>query len=193
MRKLWLPPILFALALFTCTYIWYFHYEFILSVKFKNISIWQELSGSFFIGTTKDASYRTVKLNKSSIDNLIDQKKNQAQDEILESYKLSKDLRLLCWVMTNPKNHILKAQKVKETWGKRCNILLFMSSVAGTKWQILKLIDNTSSNRIITFNIFLYYSDPALPSIRLDLDHDGRDRLWAKTKQAFQYAYKHYR
>ena len=42
-------------------------------------------------------------------------------------------------------------------------------------------------------NIFFYDSDPTLPSVRLDLDHDGRDRLWAKTKQAFQYAYKHYR
>ena len=41
--------------------------------------------------------------------------------------------------------------------------------------------------------IFFYDSDPTLPSVRLDLDHDGRDRLWAKTKQAFQYAYKHYR
>ena len=175
MRRLWLPPILFALALFTCTYI---HYE---------------LSGSFFIATTKSASYRRVKLNRSFMDNLIDQKKHHAQDEILESYKLSKDIRLLCWVMTHPKNHILKAQKVKETWGKRCNILLFMSSVAGTYSYVLELIDSELEGVINPSNIFFYDSDPTLPSVRLDLDHDGRDRLWAKTKQAFQYAYKHYR
>ena len=122
------------------------------------------------------------------MDNLIGQKKHHAQDEISESYKLSKDIRLLCWVMTHPKNHILKAQKVKETWGKRCNILLFMSSVAGTYSYVLELIDIINPS-----NIFFYDSDPTLPSVRLDLDHDGRDRLWAKTKQAFQYAYKHYR
>ena len=127
------------------------------------------------------------------MDNLIDQKKHHAQDEILESYKLSKDIRVLCWVMTHPKNHILKAQKVKETWGKRCNILLFMSSVAGTYSYVLELIDSELEGVINPSNIFFYDSDPTLPSVRLDLDHDGRDRLWAKTKQAFQYAYKHYR
>ena len=54
---------------------------------------------------------------------------------------------------------------MKATWGKRCDILLFMSSV----W------------------------DPSLPSVKLDLIHDDRTRLWQKSREAFKYVYKHYR
>ncbi|EDW04467.1 GH12988 [Drosophila grimshawi] len=77
--------------------------------------------------------------------------------------QLKKDVRILCWVMTNPNNHKLKARHVKRTWGKRCNILLFMSSEA----------------------------DDELPTVKLDVG-EGRENLWRKVKEAFKYVYRHH-
>ncbi|KAH8403027.1 hypothetical protein KR222_003391, partial [Zaprionus bogoriensis] len=77
--------------------------------------------------------------------------------------QLKKDVRILCWVMTNPTNHKKKARHVKRTWGKRCNVLLFMSSEA----------------------------DDELPTVKLDVG-EGRPNLWRKVKEAFKYVYKYH-
>ncbi|XP_052801609.1 glycoprotein-N-acetylgalactosamine 3-beta-galactosyltransferase 1-like isoform X2 [Mya arenaria] len=72
-------------------------------------------------------------------------------------------VRVLCWVMTNPANHDAKAKHVKATWGKRCNILLFMSSS----------------------------KDDSLPTVVLPVT-ESRDTLWKKTKLAFKHVYENY-
>ncbi|EDW77942.1 uncharacterized protein Dwil_GK24754 [Drosophila willistoni] len=77
--------------------------------------------------------------------------------------KLKREVRILCWVLTNPKNHKEKALHVKRTWGKRCNILLFMSSE----------------------------EDEELPTVKLNVA-EGRANLWLKVKEAFKYVYKHH-
>lgn len=66
--------------------------------------------------------------------------------------------------MTCPNNLHIFAINVKNTWGKRCDILLFMSSK----------------------------QDKDFPAIGLDTQ-EGRDHLTAKAMQAWRYVYEHYR
>lgn len=76
------------------------------------------------------------------------------------SNKLYNDVKVLCMVMTIPANHKKKAVHIKNTWGRRCNKLLFMTSE----------------------------TDPELETVILPVEN-SREFLWNKTKLAFKYLY----
>lgn len=66
--------------------------------------------------------------------------------------------------MTQPKNHESKAKTIKETWGKRCDRLLFFFS--STK-------------------------DQNIPTIKLNIS-ERRHNLFRKSIVSFRYIYKHH-
>ena len=72
-------------------------------------------------------------------------------------------VRVLVWVLTQPENHDTKAKQVKETWGKRADMLLFMSDK----------------------------NDASLPAIGLNTSR-GREHLSEKSMRAFQHVYDHH-
>jgi hypothetical protein len=47
-------------------------------------------------------------------------------------------VRVLCWIMTTPKNHWKKARHDKNTWGKRCNRLIFISTETGDLFHLIR-------------------------------------------------------
>jgi len=84
-------------------------------------------------------------------------------DTIAES--LRKTVRVLCWVMTTPDNHMSRAVHVQATWGRRCNVLLFVTEK-----------DDVG----------------ALSVMKVDVA-TGREHLTAKTMSAFDHVYEHHR
>lgn len=70
-------------------------------------------------GPEKDVGYHASQEEAHALEN-----KTVAQ-------RLYNEVKILCWIMTSPKNHQKKARHVKRTWGSRCNKIIFMSSAEG--------------------------------------------------------------
>lgn len=78
--------------------------------------------------------------------------------------KLFSEIKILCWVLTYPGNHQAKVPHIRNTWGKKCNKLLFMSDTA----------------------------DPDQPDIVALPIETGRAHLWNKTKLSMKYVHDNY-
>lgn len=74
-------------------------------------------------------------------------------------------LRMLCWILTQPKAHSTMVRAINNTWGRECDILLFVSSV-----------DYPGVNMLV--------ADTGQP--------ESRKILWLKTQLAWMYVYEHY-
>ncbi|OWF35764.1 Glycoprotein-N-acetylgalactosamine 3-beta-galactosyltransferase 1 [Mizuhopecten yessoensis] len=84
-------------------------------------------------------------------------------DDDTVARRLEQKVRVLCYIMTHPDNLDKKTIHVKNTWTKRCNKVLFISSVTN-----------------VTF-----------PTVGVT-DTEGRKHLTEKTMKAFEYIYEHH-
>lgn len=77
---------------------------------------------------------------------------------------LFENVKVLCMIMTIPENHCTKAKHLKNTWGRRCNKLLFITS----------------------------QEDNELDTIVVNISNNTRKALRNKTRDAFYHAHDNY-
>ena len=92
---------------------------------------------------------------KDHADNLLKQHRTTQEQ--------AKSPRILCWIMTSPNNMRSRAKSARDTWGKRCDILLFFSSKA----------------------------DPSFPAIGLNVT-EGAPKLFDKARASLDYIFRHH-
>lgn len=92
--------------------------------------------------------------SKESKQNLVEVYGNSVSE------KLFNEVKILCWIFTNPKTHRIKAKILNRTWGKRCNKFLFLSAktdaVNGT---VAIPVDDRTNLWKKTKNIYKHASD----------------------------------
>lgn len=138
--------------------------------KFKSPSMSQRAMGvySYILGTLSGMLIMILFRKYLQYEELLQQTTRPIFDVSRESTSLATidlhdEVRILCWVLTYPLNHDTKATAVSDTWGKRCNKLVFISTLPHDNLDIL-LVNVTEDRRY----------------------------LWGKTKQGLQQIYENY-
>lgn len=122
------------------------------------------LINRFILRSSVKVSHKPL---KDEIENLRFESLTLTDEDHYES-KLADELydkvKVLCWVMICPKYHKTRGIHIKNTWGRKCNKLLFMSSE----------------------------HDSEIGSIALPNMKEKKNHLWSKTKKSFELINKEY-
>lgn len=124
---------------------------------------------SYVLGTLSGILITILFLKYVQIEELLQQTTRPMSLEalhvptIVSTIDLYDEVKILCWVLTYPLNHRTKATAVKDTWGKRCNKLVFISTFPDDNLDVL-IVNVTEERRY----------------------------LWGKTKQGLQQIYENY-
>src|SRR5690349_12189155 len=110
--------------------------------------------------TMKTENYKTA----NKIIQMHREVANQSVVNELVAESLFDEVKILCMIMTNPKNHKLKAIHIKNTWGQRCNKLLFISSEEDSEFDtiIVNVTESRKALRTKCKTAFLYAHDKHL-------------------------------
>lgn len=121
---------------------------------------------SFYFSSINRHSSKSIenikKLLQKAYPMKIIKPQNRYDDTLAE--KIHRDVKVLCMILTHPKGYANKTKAVKNTWGKKCDKLIFMSSEPHPEFDIV-----------------------TLPNL-----NESRNELWNKTRLGFYHVYKKY-
>ncbi|XP_014877246.1 glycoprotein-N-acetylgalactosamine 3-beta-galactosyltransferase 1 [Poecilia latipinna] len=129
---------------------------FTIGLIFGYLSLRLLLTSMFSVELVSDSvTYEKNRLRAYKVHTEASQKNNSAVNP-------PNSTRILCWIMTGPRNLESRTKHVKQTWGKHCHHILYMSSVKTD-----------------------------FPTVELNVS-EGRENLYWKTIRALQYIHQHH-
>ena len=89
---------------------WYVHNNIRIPNKVENVELIENIEHD----NSQKVDVKALSSDDTLIRNQLESRKEVFVKEVMKSYKLSKEIRILCWIMTTPNNHKTKAQKVRK-------------------------------------------------------------------------------